>query len=150
MLICYGARMPNALLMLHYGFMDRESQRAAPDGVHDPGREEDPREDGERRGAFAEEGDTQGGVGGEADDADGQSGGRSRDKAADLACIGAMRGAADAKLASFPTPAEEDEVALSAGELGERMRMCVEYRLSVKRNVEAFGRFLAKMEEVVE
>jgi len=28
--------------------------------------------------------------------------------------------------------------------------MCVEYRLSVKRNVEAFGRFLAKMEEVVE
>jgi hypothetical protein len=30
------------------------------------------------------------------------------------------------------------------------MGMCVEYRLSVKRNVEAFVRFLAKMEELVE
>ena len=74
----------------------------------------------------------------------------SADKAADLACVGAMRDAADAKLASFPTTAEEDEATLSAGGLGERMGMCVEYRLSVKRNVEAFRRFLAKMEEVVE
>jgi hypothetical protein len=45
---------------------------------------------------------------------------------------------------------KEDEALLAGGGLGERMGMCVEYRLSVKRNVEAFVRFLAKMEELVE
>jgi hypothetical protein len=74
----------------------------------------------------------------------------SADKDADLACVAAMREAAGAKLASFPTSIEEDEALLAGGGLGERMGMCVEYRLSVKRNVEAFVRFLAKMEELAE
>lgn len=151
-LICYGARMPNALLMLHYGFMDPENpNEQLPMECMIPGARKIRAKTVSAAGrAFAEEGDTKAEwaarqmmqMANPVDD--------SADKAADLACIGAMRGAADAKLASFPTTAEEDEVALSAGELGERMRMCVEYRLSVKRNVEAFGRFLAKMEEVVE
>ena len=128
-----------------------ESKRAAPDGCMIPGARKIRAKTVSAAGrAFAEEGDTKAEwaarqmmqMANPVDD--------SADKAADLACVGAMRGAADAKLASFPTTAEEDEATLSAGELGERMGMCVEYRLSVKRNVEAFRRFLAKMEEVVE
>ena len=53
-------------------------------------------------------------------------------------------------LAGYERTNEEDEALLAGGGLGERMGMCVEYRLSVKRNVEAFVRFLAKMEELVE
>ena len=151
-LICYGARMPNALLMLHYGFMDPENpNEQLPMECMIPGARKIRAKTVSAAGrAFAEEGDTKAEwaarqmmqMANPVDD--------SADKAADLECIGAMRGAADAKLASFPTTAEEDEALLSAEELGERMSMCVEYRLSVKRNVEAFSRFLAKMEEVVE
>ena len=151
-LICYGARMPNALLMLHYGFMDPQNpNEQLPMECVIPGARKIRAKTVSAAGrAFSEDGDARAEwaarqmmqMANPVDD--------SADKDADLACVAAMREAAGAKLASFPTTVKEDEALLAGGGLGERMGMCVEYRLSVKRNVEAFVRFLAKMEELAE
>lgn len=146
-LICYGERMPNALLMLHYGFMDPEnpndqlpmectlpgarrlgSARVAGAGraLRDAG---DERAEWAARCMFAMADPT-------------CAGGRE----GDLRCVAAMREAAAEWEKAAVTTIAEDEAALEDDALAPRMEMCVRYRLTQKRNVAAFGRFLDAVE----
>ena len=153
-LICYGARMPNALLMLHYGFLDpgnpndqlpmecllpgarivrSKSVARAGKRLSD---EKDARAEWAARQMMT--------MANPRDDAG--------DVQSDLRCVGAMRDAANQTLDAFPTAAAEDEALLAEGAPGmtSRMEMCVRYRLLQKRNIEAFVRFLDTLEEEAE
>ena len=148
-LICYGERMPNALLMLHYGFMDPENPNdSLPMEVMIPGARKIRtgavvkagkalEEGGDRRAAWAAQNMMR--------LADPSEAG---DEASDAACVAEMAAAADAMLTAFATTAEEDEALLAggAGEMTPRMEMCVRYRLLQKENIAAFKRFLAKID----
>ena len=116
-LICYGARMPNALLMLHYGFLDPTNPNdqlpmECPAGrAHHLGPA--PRREGGQK-AERREGRARG-VGGEADDDDVEPHDERRGRAAGQRCVAAMRDAANAALDAFPTAAADDEAALAEG-----------------------------------
>ena len=153
-LICYGARMPNALLMLHYGFLDpgnpndqlpmecllpgarivrSKSVARAGKRLSD---EKDARAEWAARQMMTMSNPTE----------------SAGDAQSDLRCVAAMRDAANAALDAFPTAAADDEAALADGarDMTARMEMCVRYRLLQKRNIEAFVRFLDTLEEEAE
>ena len=153
-LICYGARMPNALLMLHYGFLDPTNPNdQLPMECLLPGAriirssvvaragkrlsdEKDARAEWAARQMMTMSNPT-------TSEGDAQS---------DLRCVAAMRDAANAALDAFPTAAADDEAALADGApaMTTRMEMCVRYRLMQKRNIQAFVRFLDTLEEEVD
>ena len=153
-LICYGARMPNALLMLHYGFLDPTNPNdQLPMECLLPGARII------RSGVVARAGKRL------SDEKDARAEWAARqmmtmsnptesagDAQSDLRCVAAMRDAANAALDAFPTAAADDEAALADGarDMTARMEMCVRYRLMQKRNIQAFVRFLDTLEEEVE
>ena len=153
-LICYGARMPNALLMLHYGFLDPTNPNdQLPMECLLPGARII------RSSVVARAGKRL------SDEKDARAGGAARQMmtcpnpttsgdllGSDLRCVAAMRDAANAALDAFPTAAADDEAALAEGApaMTARMEMCVRYRLMQKRNIEAFVRFLDTLEEEVD
>jgi hypothetical protein len=154
-LICYGARMPNALLMLHYGFMDPSNpNEQLPMECVIPGARKIRSGSVARAGKFL------------ADSGDQKAEWAARqmmtladpvpengDLEKDLAAVLAMRTASREKLAEYPTSAEEDDARLtnpSPETWTSRMELCVRYRLSRKRNIEAFVRFLDAVEASVE
>ena len=146
-LICYGERMPNALLMLHYGFMDPDNpNETLPMEVMIPGARKIRmgtvvaagkalEEGGDIRAAWAAQNMMR--------MADPSEAG---DDASDAACISDMIAATETQLAAFPTTIEEDEALLEVtGGMTSRMEMCVRYRLLQKQNIAAFRRFLDKV-----
>ena len=153
-LICYGARMPNALLMLHYGFLDPTNPNdQLPMECLLPGArivrsavvaragkrlsdEKDARAEWAARQMMTMSNPTE----------------SAGDTKSDLRCVAAMRDAANAALDAFPTAADDDEAALADGarDMTARMEMCVRYRLMQKRNIQAFVRFLDTLEEEAE
>ena len=153
-LICYGARMPNALLMLHYGFLDPTNPNdQLPMECLLPGARII------RSGVVARAGKRL------SDEKDARAEWAARqmmtmsnptesagDAQSDLRCVAAMRDAANAALDAFPTAAADDEAALADGarDMTARMEMCVRYRLMQKQNIQAFVRFLDTLEEEVE
>jgi hypothetical protein len=153
-LICYGARMPNALLMLHYGFLDPANPNdQLPMECLLPGarivRSKSVARAGKRLSDSMDERAEWAArqmmtMANPLDDAG--------DAQSDKKCVAAMRDAANALLASFPTNAAEDEALLEkeASGMTSRMEMCVRYRLLQKRNIEAFARFLDTLEEEAE
>ena len=147
------ARLPNALLMLHYGFLDPTNPDQLPMECLLPGAriirssvvaragkrlsdEKDARAEWAARQMMTMSNPT-------TSEGDAQS---------DLRCVAAMRDAANAALDAFPTAAADDEAALAEGApaMTARMEMCVRYRLMQKRNIEAFVRFLDTLEEEVD
>ena len=153
-LICYGARMPNALLMLHYGFLDPANPNdQLPMECLLPGarivRSKSVARAGKRLSDVKDERAEWAArqmmtMANPLDDAG--------DAQSDKQCVAAMRDAANATLDAFPTNAAEDEALLEkeASGMTSRMEMCVRYRLLQKRNIEAFVRFLDTLEEEAE
>ena len=153
-LICYGARMPNALLMLHYGFLDPTNPNdQLPMECLMPGARKIRSKSVARAGKkLSDEKDARAEwaarqmmtLANPQDDAGNAQ--------SDLRCVVAMRDAAKQTLDAFPTAAAEDEALLAEGASGmtSRMEMCVRYRLLQKRNIKAFMRFLDTLEEEAE
>jgi hypothetical protein len=146
--------MPNALLMLHYGFLDPTNPNdQLPMECLLPGARII------RSGVVARAGKRL------SDEKDARAEWAARqmmtmsnpqesagDAQSDLRCVAAMRDAANAALDAFPTAAADDEAALADGApaMTARMEMCVRYRLMQKQNIQAFVRFLDTLEEEVE
>ena len=151
-LICYGARMPSALLMLHYGFFVNDNPNdQLPMELMLPGARKI------RSSSVAKAGKSLSDLNEQKPEwaarqmmalANPTGAG---DDTSDLNAIEAMRTASNTCLNSFPTTIEEDEVLLSSHGVEKtmtpRFEMCVRYRLSQKRNVVAFTRFLDKAQE---
>jgi hypothetical protein len=151
-LICYGARMPSALLMLHYGFFVNDNPNdQLPMKLMLPGARKI------RSSSVAKAGKSLSDLNEQKPEwaarqmmalANPTGAG---DDTSDLNAIEAMRTASNTCLNSFPTTIEEDEVLLSSHGVEKtmtpRFEMCVRYRLSQKRNVVAFTRFLDKAQE---
>jgi hypothetical protein len=151
-LICYGARMPSALLMLHYGFFVNDNPNdQLPMELMLPGARKI------RSSSVAKAGKSLSDLNEQKPEwaarqmmalANPTGAG---DDTSDLNAIEAMRTASDTCLNSFPTTIEEDELLLSSHGVEKtmtpRFEMCVRYRLSQKRNVVAFTRFLDKAQE---
>lgn len=142
-LICYGARMPNALLMLHYGFMDPENpNEQLPMECMIPGARKIRSSAVSAAGkALSDEGDERAEWAARCMLAMADPTGAG-DDASDAACVAEMDAAAEAILDGFPTTEEEDRALVEAGGMSPRMEMCVRYRMLQKQNVTAFRRFL--------
>ena len=143
-LICYGERMPNALLMLHYGFLDPSNPKdQLPMDVMIP----DARKI--NSGTVAKAGKALS----DSNDEKAEWAARqmmqmadpsgSGDAQSDIDAIDAMRSASNTLLSSFPTSVKEDQRLLDSGDtITARMEMIVRYRLLQKQNILAFMRFL--------
>ena len=142
-LICYGARMPNALLMLHYGFLDPENPNdQLPMECMIPGARKIRSSAVSAAGkALSDEGDERAEWAARCMLAMADPTGAG-DDGSDAACVAEMDAAAEAILDGFPTTEEEDRALVEAGDMSPRMEMCVRYRMLQKQNVTAFRRFL--------
>jgi len=154
--ISYGDRMSNALLMLHYGFIDDDNRNERlPMEFIVPGarRVQGSRviEACERLRANGDEEAANAGSNLLALAARGPppGGDAPPPPKTDESVIKAMQDTVEASLASRPTTAEEDEALLSGAasrDLSPRMHMAVRHRLAQKRAARAFLRFLSVLE----
>lgn len=154
--ISYGDRMSNALLMLHYGFIDDDNRNERlPMEFIAPGarRVQGSRviEACERLRAAGDEEAANAGANLLALAARGPPPGVDAPPPpkTDESVVQAMRDVVEASLASRPTSAEDDEALLagaSARDLSPRAHMAVRHRLAQKRAARAFLRFLSVLE----